>query len=210
MPKNRAIAAIAVLGVLGALAAVALGGTPSGSGDAGLSAIKRDTTALRAALASKQHGLKEIKREVKAIEAAVPGLEVSAEVDEAACAGGSVQCGDGGTGHTFAPARPTNHNPVVVAVLVTRGGASRAGLPSTAFDVSNSFVPAGGAGLTRCPAGGTGCAPPSFQDGGNGTYLLWIHPAPAGVDWKSGSYFVRITVTDPAGRKGSALAKVTV
>jgi hypothetical protein len=50
-------------------------------------------------VSSRQHGLKEIKREVRAIEAAVPGLGVSAEVDTAACAGVSVQCGDGGTGH---------------------------------------------------------------------------------------------------------------
>ena len=210
MSRNRAVAAIVMVGALGALAALALGVTADGSGDARLPAIQRDTAALRAAVASKQHGLKEIKREVRAIEAAVPGLGVSAEVDTAACAGVSVQCGDGGTGHTFAPAGPANHNPVVVAVLVTRGGAPRAGLASAAFDVANSFVPAGGPGLTRCPAGGTGCAPPSFQDGGDGTYLLWIHPAPAGVNWKAGSYFVRITVTDPAGRKGSALVKVTV
>ena len=208
MPKNRAVAAIAAICLLGALAAVALGGTPDGPDD--LSAIKRDTAALRVALASRKHGLKEIKREVKAIEAVVPGLEVSAEVDEGACAAGSVQCGDGGTGHTFAPAGPANHNPVAVAVLVTRGGAPRAGLASAAFDVSNSFVPAGGPGLTRCPAGGSGCAPPSFQDGGDGTYLLWIHPAPVAGNWKAGSYFVRITVTDPAGRRGTALLKVTV
>jgi hypothetical protein len=208
MPKHRAVAAIAALCLLGALAAVALGGTQDGPGD--LSAIKRDTTALRAALASRQHGLKEIKREVKAIEGDLAGLEVSAQVDERVCAGVSVQCGDAGTGHTFKAAGPTNHNPVVVAVLVTRNGAPRAGLPSTAFDVSDQFVPAGGAGFVRCPAGGTGCAPPTFQDGGDGTYLLWVHPGAAGANWKSGSYFGRVTVTDPAGRKGSALVEIVI
>ena len=210
MSRNRATAAIAAVCVLGVLAAVALGATSGGSGDAGLAAIKRDTAALRAGLASRDHGLKEITRGVTAIEGDLADLGVSARVDTQACAGGAVQCGDGGTGHTFAPAGPTNHNPVAIAVLVTRNGGPRLGLVSTAFDFSNSFVPAGGPGLTRCPDGGAGCAPPDFQDGGDGTYLLWVHPAPAGVNWRSGAYFARITVTDPTGRRGSALVKIVV
>jgi hypothetical protein len=210
MSRNRATAAIAAICVLGVLAAVALGATSGGSGDPGLAAIKRDTAALRAGLASRDHGLKEITRGVTALEGDLADLGVSARVDVQACAGGAVQCADDGTGHTFAPAGPTNHNPVAIAVLVTRNGGPRLNLVSSAFDFSNSFVPAGGPGLIRCPEGGTGCAPPGFQDGGDGTYLLWVHPAPAGANWKAGAYFARIVVSDPTGRQGSALVKIVV
>lgn len=212
MRRNRAMAAAAALGVLGVLAAVALGGTAGGSSDDQLAAIKRDTAALRAAVANKRFGLRELKREVKVVEAHARQLGVEVQVNEAACASVPVQCGDGVTGHTLAPAASTNHNSIQVAVLVTQNGAPRAGLGSAAFDFNNKFVPAGGAGLTRCPAGGTGCASPGnlFQDGGDGVYVLWVHPAPAGSNWKAGSYYGRVTVTDPAGRKGSALVEITV
>jgi hypothetical protein len=190
MLRNRVLAVVA-LAALGVVAAVALGATAGGSGGDGLTQIKRDVRALAASAAR---------------------LEVQVEVNEAACAAVSVQCGNGPTGHDFAPAGSTNHNPVAIAVLVTRNGAPRPGLRSAAFDFNNRFVPAGGAGLTRCPAGGSGCGAPGslFQDGGDGTYLLWVHPQPAGANWKAGSYYSRITVTDPAGRKGSALVEITV
>jgi hypothetical protein len=191
MPRNRVMAAVAALVGLGVLAALALGATAGGSsGD----------------------GLKQLRRDVKTLAASAAQLGVQAQVDEAACASAPVQCGNGATGHTFAPAASANHNPVAIAVLVTRNGAPRAGLGSGAFNFSNQFVPAGGAGLTRCPAGGSGCASPGnlFQDGGDGTYLIWVHPQPAGSNWKTGSYHSRITVTDPAGRKGSALVEMTV
>jgi hypothetical protein len=191
MPRNRVMMAAVALVVLGVLAALALGATAGGSsGDA----------------------LTQLRRDVRVLAASAGQLGVQAEVYEAACASAPVQCGDGPTGHTFVPPAATNHNPVAIAVLVTRNGAPRAGLTSTAFNFSSAFVPAGGAGLTRCPAGGSGCASPGnlFQDGGDGVYLLWVHPQPAGANWKSGSYYSRITVTDPAGRKGSALVEVTV
>jgi hypothetical protein len=176
-----------------------------------LSGIKNDTQATRSAVASRVYGLREIKREVRRIAARSNRLEVTAEVDEAACASVPVQCGDGTTGHTFAAASSANHNPVSVTVLVTRFGAPVAGLASSAFDFSDGIVPAGGPGITRCPGGGSGCASPSdlFQDVGNGLYLLWVHPEPAG-NWKAGSYYARITVTDVAGRRGSALVEITV
>jgi hypothetical protein len=176
-----------------------------------LSAIKNDTQATRAAIASGTFGLREIKREVRRIERRTNRLEVTAEVNEQACVSVPVQCGDGATGHTFAAASSANHNPVSVTVLVTRSGAPIAGLASSAFDFSDGIVPAGGPGITRCPAGGSGCASPGnlFQDAGNGMYLLWVHPEPAG-NWKAGSYYARITVTDTAGRKGSALVEITV
>jgi hypothetical protein len=191
MPRNRVMAAAAALVVLGVLAALALGATAGGSGGDGLTQLRRD---------------------VRVLAASAGQLGVQAEVDEAVCASVPVQCGDGASGHTFVPAGPTNHNPVAIAVLVTRNGAPRPGLGSGAFNFSNRFVPAGGAGLTRCPAGGTGCASPGnlFQDAGDGVYLLWVHPQPAGSSWKSGSYYSRVTVTDPAGRKGSALVEITV
>lgn len=192
MPRNRLMVAVVAVGVLGVLGVLALGATTSGSGGA--------------------DGLKQLKRDVKGLAASAARLDIEAEVNEAACASVAVQCGDPATGHTFAPAASTNHNPVVVAVLVTRNGAPRPGLTSAAFDFSNQFVPAGGAGLTRCPAGGAGCAAPGslFQDGGDGTYLLWVHPQPVGSNWKPGSYYSRVTVTDPAGRKGSALIEIAV
>ena len=191
MPRNRAMAAAAAIGVLGVIAAVALGATTGGSSGDGLTKLRRD---------------------VRILAASAGQLGVQAEANEAACASVPVQCGDGASGHTFVPAASTNHNPVAIAVLVTRNGAPRPGLGSGAFNFSNQFVPAGGAGLTRCPAGGSGCASPGnlFQDGGDGVYLLWVHPQPAGSNWKSGSYASRITVTDPAGRKGSALIEITV
>ena len=40
--------------------------------------------------------------------------------------------------------------------------------------------------------------------------MLWVHPQPAGANWRSGSYYARITVTDPGGRRGSALVEITV
>lgn len=176
-----------------------------------LSGIKNDTQATRSAVASRVYGLREIKREVRRVEAHTNRLEVAAEVDEAACASVPVQCGDGATGHTFAAALSANHNPVSITVLVTRFGVPVAGLASAAFDFSDGIVPAGGPGITRCPGGGSGCASPSdlFQDVGNGLYVLWVHPEPAG-NWKAGSYYARITVSDAGGRRGSALVEITV
>jgi hypothetical protein len=177
-----------------------------------LGAVKDDTRATRTAVTSRKFGLREIKREVRKLEARSNRLEVTAEVNEAACASVPVQCGNGTTGHTFAAASSANHNPVSITVLVTRFGAPVAGLASSAFDFSDGIVPAGGPGITLCPGGGSGCASPSdlFHDAGNGLYLLWAHPAPAGINWKAGSYYARITVTDKAGRRGSALIEITV
>jgi hypothetical protein len=177
-----------------------------------LGAIKNDTEATRSAVASRAYGLREIKREVRKLVARSNRLEVAAEVDEAACASVPVQCGDGTTGHTFAAASSTNHNPVAITVLVTRSGAPVAGLASSDFDFSDGIVPAGGSGITRCPGGASGCASPSnlFLDVGNGLYLLWVHPEVGGRNWKAGSYFARITVTDAAARRGSALIEITV
>jgi hypothetical protein len=176
-----------------------------------LASIKNDTQAIRAAVTSSAFGLREIKREIRVIQSRSNRLEVEAEVNDAACASVPVQCGDGTTGHTFAPASSANHNPVEIVVLVTLNGVPVPGLAASAFDFSNRFVPAGGPGAVLCPAGGSGCASPSnlFQDGTDGTYALWAHPAPPG-NWKSGAYHGRITVTGPGGVRGSALIELNV
>jgi hypothetical protein len=176
-----------------------------------LASIKNDTQAIRAAVTSSAFGLREIKREIRVIQSRSNRLEVEAEVNEAACASVPVQCGDGTTGHTFAPASSANHNPVEIVVLVTLNGVPVPGLAASAFDFSNRFVPAGGPGAVLCPAGGSGCASPSnlFQDGTDGTYALWAHPAPPG-NWKSGAYHGRIAVTGPGGVRGSALIELNI
>ena len=175
----------------------------------GLREIKREIRVIEAEVLSSTHGLSEIKREIRAIEQRAR-LEVQVAVNEEACASGSVQCGDGATGHTFVAASDANHNPVIIAALVTLNGAPVAGLPASAFDFSNVFVPAGGGAIVLCPAGGTGCASTSlFQDAGDGTYQLWAHRSPSG-NWKAGSYFGRLTVTDASGRQGSALVAVVI
>lgn len=206
-----ALAAAVALAILAAAAAAPGPAQAPNSIQALLAAIRGDTQAIRAAVTSGAFGLREIKREIRRIEVRVDRLEVTAEVDEAACASVPVQCGDGTTGHSFAPASSSNHNPVSVTVLVTLNGAPVSGLPVTAFDFSDGIVPAGGPGITPCPAGGSGCASPSnlFQDAGNGMYVLWVHPAPAG-NWKAGSYYARITVTGTGGRRGTALVEITV
>lgn len=176
-----------------------------------LTAIRGDTRAIRADITSRAFGLREIKREIRQIELRSNRLEVTAEVNEAVCASVPVQCGNGTTGHSFAPASSSNHNPVSITLLVTLNGAPVSGLAATAFDFSDGIVPAGGPGITPCPAGGSGCASPGnlFQDAGNGMYVMWVHPAPSG-NWKAGSYYARITVTDTGGRRGSALVEITV
>ena len=185
MRTNRTIATVAAIGVVGLLATLALGATSGGAGADGLKQLKRDVSTLAASSASSACRPRWTRR------CAPPSRSSAA---------------------TAGPATPSrrpssaNHNPVAVAVLVTRNGAPRPGLKSSAFDFSNKFVPAGGPSAVRCPAGGAGCASPGdlFQDGGDGTYVIYVHPGPAGANWKAGSYHARVTVTDPAGRKGSA------
>jgi hypothetical protein len=194
-----------------ATAALGVGSGSAARAQNPLAAIKNDTQAIRAAVTNRGFGLREIKREIRVIQTRSNRLEVEAEVNEAACASVPVQCGDGTTGHTFAPASSANHNPVEIVVLVTLNGVPVPGLAATAFDFSNRFVPAGGPGAVLCPAGGSGCASPSnlFQDGTDGTYAMWAHPAPAG-NWKSGAYHGRISVTGPGGVRGSTLIELNI
>jgi len=193
-------------------ASVASGmGTRDESDHDQLEAIRHDVRFIRGALTSRVYGLSEIKREIRVLVARSNHLAVDSEVNEAACAAGAVQCGDGTTGHTFAVASSANHNPVSITLLVTLNGTPIGGLPAAAFDFSDGIVPAGGPGISRCPAGGSGCASPGnlFQDAGNGLYVIWVHPTPAG-NWKAGSYYSRITVTMPNGARASTLVEITV
>ncbi len=210
--RNTLIFGAAVLTVL-STATVARGieGGTTARAQNPLAAIRNDTQAIRAAVMSSAFGLREIKREVRLIQSRSNRLQVEAEVNEGACASVPVQCGNGTTGHTFDPASSANHNPIAIVVLVTLNGVPVPGLAASAFDFSNRFVPAGGPGVILCPAGGAGCASPSnlFQDGTDGTYALWAHPAPSG-NWKAGAYYGRITVTGAGGVRGSALVEINI
>jgi hypothetical protein len=173
-----------------------------------LTNIARDVHATRLAVSDRSTGLREIKREVRQIQAASSRLDVSAEIDEGYCATGGVQCG--GNGHTFAAASSSNHNPVRIVLLVASNGAPVTGLPATSFDFSDGLVPAGGPEPVLCPGGGSGCGPSSSpSDAGNGMYVFFAHPGPAG-NWKAGAYYARFTVTDSAGDKGSALLEINI
>jgi hypothetical protein len=172
--------------------------------------IRKNTRAILDAVTSPVFGLPEIKREIQVIERRSNRVEVMTDVDEAACASGSVQCDNGTTGHGFDAASSANHNPVKIAVLVTLNGAPVSGLPSSAFDYSQKIVPAGGPLSVLCPAGGSGCASSSlFQNGGDGTYLLWAHPSPANRNWASGAYSGRIKVSMAEG-EGTTLVTFTI
>lgn len=211
-PRSALVLGAVVLAIGSAAAAITYGGEAEASpAQNPLLEIRQNTRVIRAAVTNRTFGLREIKREIRQIEARSNRLGVMAEVNEAACAAGAVQCGNGATGHTFTAASSTNHNPVAIVVLVALNGVPVTGLAASAFDFSDGIVPAGGPGVALCPAGGTGCASPGdlFQDAGNGMYVLWAHPAPAG-NWKAGSYYARITVTAPAGVRGSALVEITV
>ena len=215
MSKKRGTARRVVLAVLVAaiVAVVAAGGVgasptaPVASIKSVLARISKDARATRLAVTDKSTGLPEIKREVKLIQAASDRLDVTAEVDEGYCGTGGVQCS--GSGHTFAPASSANHNPVRIVLLVALNGAPVTGLTATSFDFAANLVPAGGPGPVLCPGGG-GCGPSSDpSDAGNGMYVFFAHPGPAG-NWKAGAYFARFTATDSAGHKGSVLVEINI
>ena len=115
-------------------------------------------------------------------------LELKVLVDQTICGTGAVQCT--GSGHTTKTAAKTNHNPVRVMIQVLdENGIPVTGLTSASISVSTPFVPAGGPGLARLD-----CGPDCFQAPLDGIYGIFVHPAPAGVKWKSGSYCLEVTV----------------
>jgi hypothetical protein len=124
-------------------------------------------------------------------------LEIQAKVHESVCAAGNIQCSDDGSGHTYDAASAANHNPVMLVVLVTRNGRPVTGLPSTSFFLNNNVLVAGGPVAVLCPGGGTGCgggAGNLFRGFDDGTYMMFAHPGPAGVNWRAGSAFATVQV----------------
>ena len=207
---RRAAVAFAAIAAVAAIAAASVGASPAApvaTIKTLLAGIAKDAHATRLAVSDKSTGLREIKREVKQIAATSSRLDVSAEVDEGVCASGAVQCG--GSGHTFAPASPTNHNPVRIVLLVSSNGAPVAGLAPSSFDFADGLVPAGAFAPALCPGGGSGCGPESSPaDAGNGMYLFFAHPVSG--NWHAGAYYARFVVTDSAGRKGSVLLEINI
>jgi hypothetical protein len=127
--------------------------------------------------------------------AASAELTVQLAVDTAVCASVPVQCGVAGTGHTFVAASSTNHNPIRVFVQVSKAGVPVSGLTLASFNVSNSFVPAGGGSAGIC--GTASCGASNFGAGGNGSYTLYLDRIAAG-NWKKGAYGGGVKVTSGA------------
>ena len=207
---RRAAVAFAAVAAVAAVAAASVGASsaaPVATIKTLLAGIARDAHATRLAVSDKSTGLREIKREVKQIAAVSTRLDVSAEVDEGICASGAIQCG--GSGHTFAPASPTNHNPVRIVLLVSSNGAPVTGLAPSSFDFAGGLVPARAFGPALCPSGDSGCGPESSpSDAGNGMYVFFAHPISG--NWHAGAYYARFLVTDSAGHKGNALVEINI
>ncbi len=118
-------------------------------------------------------------------------LQLKVLVDQTICGTGAVQCT--GSEHTTKTAAKTNHNPVrVIIQVLDENKQPVTGLTAASFSVSTPFVPAGGPGLTRLDCG-PDCFGAPIPDG---VYAIFVHPAPAGVKWKSGSYCLEVTVVD--------------
>jgi len=119
-------------------------------------------------------------------------LQLKTLADPSICRTGAVQCS--GSGHTTRAAAKNNHNPVRVMIQVLdETGKPISGLTSASFNVSTSFVPAGGPGLARLD-----CGPDCFQESPEGVYGIFVHPAASGVNWKSGSYCLQVRVSAEA------------
>jgi hypothetical protein len=209
-PVGRAAVTLAAVAAVAAVTTASVGASPAApvaTIKTLLAGIAKDAHATRLAVSDKRTGLREIKREVQQIAAASGRLDVSAEVDEGVCASGAVQCG--GSGHTFAPASPTNHNPVRIVLLVSSNGAPVAGLTASSFDFADGLVPAGAFAAVLCPGGGSGCGPASApSDAGSGMYVFFAHPVSG--NWHAGAYYGRFVVTDSAGHKGSVLVEINI
>jgi len=140
-------------------------------------------------------------------------LVLTVETDEAACASGSIQCNDEGSGHSHQAASAANHNPVMLVALVTRNGLPVTGLTASNFFFAHHFGPAGGPSVLLCPAGGTGCgggADNLFKAAPNGTYIMFAHPGGVGVNWRAGSYFPTLQVILPDSSEARVLARMDI
>jgi len=158
---------------------------------------------------------------VDSIKGMVSGLQLSINVDERFCAEGfPAQCTDSGDnpgdgdGHTFEVASSSNHNPVLITVLVTRmDGSAVDFLPSDSFIFDPKVGP--GPGLRRCgdSQDEVGCGEYDysfFVATGNGVYTFVVHPSVAGFNWKVASYGFLLTVFDNDGNEGRALGEIVI
>jgi hypothetical protein len=156
--------------------------------------------AILDAIAALQGDVDALQTGVDELAAKSDRLEVEAAVDLGYCATGGVQC----SGHGYAAASSSNHNPIRVAVLVTLNGAGVTGLGDSDIDFSDSFVPAGGTAAVECSS--TDCGSSNFQTDAAGLYVFFVHQyPPSGNNWKAGHYFATVTVTDSAGHTDKAI-----
>lgn len=113
-------------------------------------------------------------------------MQLSVAVDESVCSAASVQCNG-------APAAAGgNDSPVRLALLVQNHAGPVTGLSVSDVQITNPFVPPGGAGVEL-----SGCGASCFQEGGTGLYQVWVDPSGSNL-WKTGSYFGEVIVTVPA------------
>ena len=127
-------------------------------------------------------------------------LTLTVQVDHTYCGTGGVQCT--GPGLSTVAAANNNRNPVRLGIQVLNGTTPVNTLTDADINIVNSFVPAGGTALVQLA-----CAT-CFQNAGNGTYAIFIHPANNAL-WKSGSYFVQVQVKIGA-RTHRALAQIEI
>ncbi len=138
-------------------------------------------------------------------------VEVEVSADTGVCATVPVQCSPGlGSGHTFAAATNSNHNPVHLFVLVTNKGRGVVGLLESDFTLDSGFVPAGGGAPVLCDS--TDCGVSNFQDAGAGLYGMFLDRGPAG-NWKAGTYGTSLSVSfieDSKTLEGIGLVTFTI
>ena len=162
-----------------------------------------------------------VSNKVDTIKNLVSGLQLSVNVNEGFCGeDGAAQCNDssgtGGTGagHTFEGASSSNHNPVLITVLVTRMDGSVVDfLPPDNFIFDAKIGP--GPGLRRCgdPQDEVGCGQFTssyFVGLGNGVYMFVVHPSVAGFNWKVARYGFLLTVFDNNSNEGRALGEIVI
>jgi len=157
---------------------------------------------------------------VDTIKNMVSGLQLSVNVNVGFCGeDAAVQCTDSGPGsgegHTFEAASSSNHNPVLITVLVTRMDGSQVdGIPSENFLWDQSIGP--GPGIERCGdlQDNVGCG--SFTSSyfiylGNGVYTFVVHPSAVGYNWKVAKYgFVLTVIDNNDGNQGRALGEIVI
>ena len=138
-------------------------------------------------------------------------VEVEVSADTGVCATVSVQCSPGlGSGHTFAAAASSNHNPMRLIVLVTRGGEGVLGLLEGDFTLASGFVPAGGGAPVLCDS--IDCGGSNFQDAGAGLYGMFVDRGPPG-NWNAGTYGTSLSVSfieDSKTLEGIGLVTFTI